>query len=70
MNHTLNIGFVNAHTEGDRAAQHTNFVADELFLRERTLFVTFTGVVASCLNALVAKIASDLVSCPPGCGEE
>jgi hypothetical protein len=52
MNYTLDIGLVDAHAEGDRAAEDADFVCAELLLGERSLLVTFARVVRCRINAL------------------
>jgi len=52
VDHRLDVRLIDSHTEGDGAAQHSDLVGTELFLGERSLFVTFTGMVGGTLDSL------------------
>lgn len=61
VNDRLDVALVNAHREGDRAAEHTHLVGDELLLNEATLLVRFASVVGGCRDALLSQVRSNLL---------
>lgn len=64
MDDTLDVTFINTHTEGNGADQHFYLVVDKLFLDGLSLLVSLAGVVRSTVEAILGKETSQLIAGP------
>lgn len=64
MDDTLDVTFVNTHTEGNGTDQHFYLVVDKLFLDGLSLLVSLACVVRSTVEAVLGQETSQLITGP------